>query len=399
MATCKSCDEKDATPRECGLDLCDVCHIWVTSSLGRTRHLFTVRQSIWQHILAKEEPELLTKVKEELQELRLNEEVLEEGLEEFADDWAPHSEDAWLRYFRWLLGDEHELFKKMKLHVDMRAEAATNGISSVAEIADDLNAMAAVFIDARVTFENEASKNDILREGDTPFIPEPTTRMFGTHLVRMDIDYCMVDGISSYHCRRNQLHLAQFLFDSMNGLDTRAFDWHGWVGYRVEPIRGSRARWPETPILQEHIGLLSKGYPDRRIGDRHRAALVLWHKSRHMEFLTRDVSAWARSFQLLRSVIESSPYVELEDSEISVRGRSGTKWQIHAWRSNSRFRVTRYDVDEAICIHAARECEGYPMGDIVVSVVQMLLDDINTSETVETLVPHMRQPDGDGEEE
>jgi len=392
---CISCAEGDATPRDCGLDLCDVCHMWVTSSLELTQRA-SWRGPLWPHVLVNEEPELLTKVRKELQELQLNERE-SEG-DEFADGLVPRSEvplseDAWLRYFRWLLGDEHELFKKMQVHVSMRAEAASNGSSSVEEIAEDLNAMAAVFTKVR-----DAFLSDIPNGGDTPFIPEPTTRMFGTHMVRMDIELFWVDEIPFRHGLGNYHRFAELLFDSMNGLDTRALGDRKSICSLRPDVRLSR--WPKTPIFQEHATLLALEYPERQVCNRHRAALMLWTRRRNMEFMTRDVSAWARSFQLLRSVIESSPDVELEESDISVRGRSGTRWQIHGspGAHSTIFQVTPYDADEKICI-GVREMRNFPPGDIIVSVVQMLLDDIKTSETVETLVPHMRQPDGDEEEE
>jgi len=388
---CISCAEDDATPRDCGLDLCGICHMWVTSSLEVTRRMFRLHP-LWPDILANKEPELLAKVKEELQELRLNGEDSEESADDLA---APHSEDAWIRYFRWLLGDEHELFKKMQLHVDVRAGAATNGISSVEEIAEDLNDLAVVFMEAREAFV----MNSIPNGGDTPFTPEPTTNRLGPHLVRMDIEFFSVDDIPFYHGKGNYANIAELLFDSMNGLDTRALGDRQRIS-EFRPDRRIRVLRPRTPILKEHVNLLALGYPERRVCNRHRAAMMLWNIRRNANFLIRDANAWARSFHLLRSVIESNPDVELEETGISVRGRSGTRWQIHGSPGvhSSIFRVTSYDADETICIHAPREMRDFPPGDIIVSVVRMLLDDIKTSETVETLVPHMRQPNG-GEEE
>ena len=400
MATCISCAEDDAIPRECGLDLCEVCHPWVIPSLRRTGRL-----PLWAHILVGQEPDILEKVHEELRELRINGDDDEwphtRSGRELDSDMAPRSDDAWLRYFRWLLGDEHELFNKMQLHVDTRADAVTNGISSVKEITDDLRDMAAVFIEAKVALEN-----GFLDVDDTSSIPDSTTRMFGSHQVRMDMEFCRVDGILFYHNRRDLKRLAQFLFDSMNGLDTRGLGIKRSIE-RAPPLQPSGWTWdsrlPKIPLMLEHISLLTSEYQDRHIGNRHRAALLLWHHQRNREFMTRDESAWERSFRLLRSVIESNPDVVLEETGISVRGRSGTKWRIDADRRSSmgNLKVIPYHADNArICIvlpaHVRRQ--DYPLGDIVISFVRMLLDDIKTSEFVETLVPHMRQPNG-GEEE
>ena len=121
MAMCKSCGEKDATPRKCGLDLCVVCHPWVAASLRRTKDL-----PRWGTQMLTHDPEIL---------MRTRDTMAEKGL---STGGPPLLEHNWIDYFRWLLSDDDEALCEMEQHVELRDDAEYIGEDSVEQIAGKL---------------------------------------------------------------------------------------------------------------------------------------------------------------------------------------------------------------------------------------------------------------------
>ena len=118
MAMCKSCDEKDATPRECGLDLCVVCHPWVAASLCRTDDL-----PRWGAEMLTHDPEILLRTRDAMAEKGLN------------TGGPPLCEYNWIAYFRWLLADDDEALCEMEQHIELRDDAEYIGEDSVEQMA------------------------------------------------------------------------------------------------------------------------------------------------------------------------------------------------------------------------------------------------------------------------
>jgi hypothetical protein len=136
--------------------------------------------------------------------------------------------------------------------------------------------------------------------------------------------------------------------------------------------------------------LAAKGEYGRDICDRHRAALLLWAFRSNKEFLSREPVPWGRSFQFLRSVIKPSSDVSLHSNGIDVCGRSGTPWRISAIPGfhGEQFTVSRIGGND-VCVLTREQSRDMPFGDLLSSLVLMLLDDVRTSERVFTLRHHM----------
>jgi len=384
MAMCKSCDEKDATPRECGLDLCVVCHPWVAASLCRTGDL-----PRWGAEMLTHDPEILVRTRDAMKE---------EGL---GTDGPPILGDNWLDYFRWLLGDDDEALREIEQHIELRDDAEYIGEDSVEQMAGKLLCL----VD-----EQEESREILVDShwGDGMVLdPDTVVHRFGGHEVEVSSGSFMVDEIHF----KNPETVAELLFDSIQELDERGFDERYQIYHSFElenPVLmgrysslgdgWTRFQLPSIPLLREHIWLAAKGEYGRDICNRHRAALLLWAFRYNKEFLSREPVPWGRSFQFLRSVIKPSSDVSLHSNGIDVCGRSGTPWRISAIPGfhGEQFTVSRIGGND-VCVLTREQSRDMPFGDLLSSLVLMLLDDVRTSERVFTLRHHMIT-DQEGEE-
>jgi len=377
MATCKSCDEEDATPRECGFDLCVVCHPWVAASLRRTNDL-----PGWGAEMLTHDPEILPRTRDAM---------AGKGL---STGGPPHCEYNWIAYFRWLLGDDDEALREMEQHVELRDDAEYIGEDSVEQIAGKLLCL----VD-----EQEASREILVDShwGDEMVLdPDPVVLRFGGYEVEVSSGLFMVDETHF----KNPETVAELLFDSIQELDERGFYERYQIYHSFElenPVLMScysrqrcddwnRFQLPSIPLLREHISLAAKGEYGRDICDRHRAALLLWAFRSNKEFLSRELIPWSRSFQFLRSVIKPSSDVSPHSNGIDVYGRSGTPWRISAIPGfhGEQFTVSRIGGND-VCVLTPQQSRDMPFGDLLSSLVLMLLDDVRTSERVFTLRHHM----------
>ena len=396
LRTCQSCDEQDTTVRmrECGLALCTVCYPWVSQSMERTSDL-----NYWADTLVSLEPGTFQNVRKRLEDdpiLRLDMNVPRPG----ASTRMPRFDNEWLEYYCWLLGSEHESFKELELHYDMRSDAGSLGISTVGEIGAYLtdkaheNGLGREAQNIRNWTDEETEWTD----EETECVVEPESLTFGFEVVFVDSESFIVDDYAINH--RFVKPLAELLFDSMNVLDSRAIEERFHVYQKPKGITKllPKTRLPTCPRLREFINQAAIGGLGPRITDLHRATLLYWLFTG--EYVTRDVIPWSRSFQFLHSVIASSTRVHANDVGITVRGDSGTPWRVSSrlgreriyWGGNPHgeaFVVHGPGREDPLCIIESRESYGMPLGDILAAVVMMLLDDIKTSRIVGTLQPCM----------
>lgn len=375
---CISCAEDDAILRECGFNLCVVCHPWVAASLCRTNDL-----PGWSAELLTYDPEVLVRTRDTMAEKGLN------------TGAPPLTDYAWIDYFRWLLSDDDEALREMEQHIELRDDAEYIGEESVEQMAGKLLGL----VD-----EQEASREilDDSHWGDgMVFEPDAVVHRFGGYEVEVSSGLFVVDEKTH---SKNPETVAELMFDSIQELDERGFEERYQIYHSFElenPVlmsRYSRQRcddWnrfqlPSIPLLREHIWLAAKGEYGRDIGDRHRAALLLWAFRSNKEFLSREPVPWGRSFQFLRSVIKPSSDVSLHSKGIDVYGRSGTPWRISSipGAHGEQFTVSRIG-GEDVCVLTHEQSRDMPFGDLLASLVLMLLDDVRTSERVYTLRHHM----------
>ncbi len=374
MAKCKSCDAEDASPRECGFDLCAVCHPWVAASLRRT-------SGLWGAEMLTPDPEILVRTRDAMKE---------QGL---GTGDPPFFEDNWIDYFRWLLSDDDEALREVEQHVELRDDAEYIGEDSVEQIAGKLLCLMDEQEESREVLVNSQWGDGMVLEPDT------VVHRFGGHEVEVSPGLFVVDEIHF----DNPETVAELLFDSIQELDERGFEERHQIYHSFELENPNlmarysrfgeawnRLQLPSIPLLREHIWLAAKGEYGRDICDRHRAALLLWVFRSNKEFLSRELVPWSRSFQFLRSVIKPSSDVSPHSNGIDVYGRSGTPWRISAIRGahGEQFRVSRIGGDD-VCVHTREQSRDMPLGDLLSSVVLMLLDDVRTSERVNTLRRNM----------
>ena len=383
LRTCQSCDEQDTTVRmrECGLALCTVCYPWVRQSLERTSDL-----PQWADTLLSVEPDIFQNVKKQLKELPIHD---ERGRP--IATTMPQADDEWLDYYRWLLGGEHERFKELELHVDMRRDAGSRGISTIEEIEISLT-------DKLLELQHAEDDREIQNWDASAMRREPQSIIFGSDVVWVSLDSFNVgDLIIRFHFEKS---LAELLFDSMNLLDTRPIDGRYFSYLKPSGITEmfDLQSLPRCPRLREFIHLAATGEFGRRIADSHRSMVLLWLFEPSREYVTRDVIPWSKSFQFLRSVIASSTRANANDVGITVRGDSGTPWRVsphpgcfmgHGGDPHGEVFVVDGPKGNPVCIIGSRESYHMPFGDILAAMVMMLLDDIKTSRIVRTLRPHM----------
>ena len=98
-----------------------------------------------------------------------------------------------------------------------------------------------------------------------------------------------------------------------------------------------------------------------------------------------------RSFQLLRSVIDSNPMISLFAEGIEVKGKSGTLWRVECQSEpaihSSSWSVSSAESGNRICIH--EQGNRLPLGDRLLTVVLSFHDDIELAKRVDTVAHEM----------
>ena len=203
-----------------------------------------------------------------------------------------------------------------------------------------------------------------------------------------------------------------------NGLDQLSdFPWiEQWQDYRCPSIYNNPTKWP-LKIFGMNLRLLvrtkSNGTRLAIIPDKpaiwaslialsfspssslngHLLYAIQYNWTNQKDILTHIDLPLRRSIQLLNEVIIGSPsQVFIEHDTILVIGRLGHFYEVkvgegahgapylirHVKSLNPR-------KSQLICIHSGRFHSNLPLGDIIASVVLSLIDDVTTSEKVESL--------------
>jgi hypothetical protein len=158
-----------------------------------------------------------------------------------------------------------------------------------------------------------------------------------------------------------------------------------------------RTSVPKAPILRENINRLSEGAFGLDMMNRFRMVLLLWTAHPEREYQTRARKPWAKSFQLLRQIIEeNSDRIDVEEGGLIVEGSSGNKYVVEpcygAYRAHGEeyyvWNLASKDM-QPICIRTTLQSSEMPMGDIIATLVMMLLNDVESARKVDSLVAHM----------
>ena len=153
---------------------------------------------------------------------------------------------------------------------------------------------------------------------------------------------------------------------------------------------------PKSPEFCRHIYCLAKGYHGKNLQCLMLAAIHRWRRklSPSHHFLVRDDEIWARSFQLLESIIESlgKRRAIIDIGVIKIKGDSG-KWygiQPATFKTFSQYwQVTTLPEGKLICIDIQQQHEKMPIGDQLASVVLALANDILMDREIHTLSPEL----------
>ncbi|MBA87407.1 MAG: hypothetical protein CMB29_05025 [Euryarchaeota archaeon] len=153
---------------------------------------------------------------------------------------------------------------------------------------------------------------------------------------------------------------------------------------------------PKSPEFCRQIYCLAKGYHGKNLQCLMLAAIHRWRRnlSPSHHFLVRDDQIWARSFQLLKSIIDSlgKRRAVIDIGVIKVKGDSG-KWysiQPATFKTFSQYwQVATLPEGKLICIDIQQQHEKMPIGDQLASVVLALANDRLMDREIHTLSPEL----------
>ena len=153
---------------------------------------------------------------------------------------------------------------------------------------------------------------------------------------------------------------------------------------------------PKSPEFCRQIYCLAKGYHGKNLQCLMLAAIHRWRRnlSPSHHFLVRDDQIWARSFQLLKSIIDSlgKRRAVIDIGVIKIKGDSG-KWysiQPATFKTFSQYwQVATLPEGKLICIDIQQQHEKMPIGDQLASVVLALANDRLMDREIHTLSPEL----------
>ena len=152
---------------------------------------------------------------------------------------------------------------------------------------------------------------------------------------------------------------------------------------------------PRTPFILEYILQLKSGRHGKILQYKLLALLQLWqHQDVYANsFITRDEEPWARSFQLLRNVVEGVSNARFIPTGIEVIGSSRAIYTIEqtAYTSVVQRWMVKRNMHETICIEIREEFSKLPLGDQLATLVHSLSDDLGTMHLIETLEDSIRR--------
>jgi len=148
---------------------------------------------------------------------------------------------------------------------------------------------------------------------------------------------------------------------------------------------------PDKPAIWASLIALSFSPASSLNG--HLLYSIQYNWTHQKEMITHIAPPLRRSIQLLNEVISGSPgEVYIEQETILVIGRLGHFYEIKVGEgAHGAPYIIRHVKSlnprqtQLICIHSGRFHSNLPLGDIIASVVLSLIDDITTSEKIESL--------------
>ena len=409
---CESCGHSTESIDSEKSFYCSLCTPWVISSIDRLGEI-----AGWANDLFDDGENKVRELRRELTQLMRTEFPGASWGPAFARgdgtfNGGPENDVAWLQVFTWLLGDDHDVVLQIKHHLNYRYwpdDWSTDDCGSLDTVDSIKHQLELLMEDAPPTYADDDEMNMVI-----DISPD---LMIAGHEVAVLDDRIWVDKVLFHntaldvHCH-NRLILPQLMFDTVHGLDNRPIEERAYLystGPWVRLLRMlRRTSVPKAPILRENINRLSEGAFGRDLMNRFRMVLLLWTAHPEREYQTRARKPWAKSFQLLRQIIEeNSDRIDVEEGGLIVEGSSGNKYSIEpcygAYRAHGEeYRVwnlstlhyhhLHYHQERdmpAICILTTQQSSGMPMGDIIATLVMMLLNDVESARKVVTLVAHM----------
>ena len=381
--SCESCNYEIATHRdEAWLALCNICAPWVESSLRRRGEIPS-----WASSFCDSRQDMFYETRKALMKYS----KIREGRGHWSRSEGtpfPTTERGWYQFLEYVMGGDYQSARIRIFHGIEIREKAIGYSNSVSAIQNRLR-----------------------------LVGENTEHLFG-HSIRLDGNSIWVNGVlfgpkaHDIHCQNRRI-LPQLIFDRYNTLDERTVEEMAYVYMRgpwIPLVRDTtNARVPTSFALREEICRIADGAYGGGPSDRIRSALLLWSTAVEREFLTCPRSAWARSFQWIREISQDfSDEVEIAENGIYVTGSSKNLYRISPAPPDGRtdrFEVCRIihreepnsselsvgdegDDTAPICIHSMTSNEedlARPLGDVIVSLILALRDDIQTAERIPQL--------------
>ena len=399
---CMSCNHEDAFAVEAGWPLCDICRPWVENSLKWTTDIPT-----WSRSFSQRREDLFEETRQALLQLaRSGNNAEEEGRH-----WnpthhtvcvIPNSELGWHHFLQWVLCEEIEDLDPEDQSISQFHCSQGAAVGAKAELLLDVQAS---ILKRR---EMVGTAYSVSRIRNQLSLMDENTEHIANHPVRQQGNSIWVSDTlfgpmaHEIHCQTTRI-LPHVMFERCHGLDNRPIEELAYAYMRGPWIQligqNTSARVPSSPSLREAISRIADGAFGDEPADRIRASLLLWSTVVELEFLTCPPSAWARSFQWVREIVEENPEsIQISKEGIYVDGTSKNRYRISpATRSqgHDRFEIRKVsrvgdDVlgDNPICIHSVTDDEQNPerpLGDVVVNLILALRDDLHTAEKIPQL--------------
>ena len=409
--TCKSCEQtynpakmswsRSEDASIAGTAICDICEPWVEYSGARTKKFPS-----WAKTLVHDDPQLIEETRAALENIvgqNYNAQWGPRGLNGRPHPFpthnhlGPHNDWAWLEFIEWCVGRGHPDIIRGFNHAEARDGDSwmSDELDTVESISRWLN---------HIREEMEDSSNAFFFTSEEGFI-YAETHTLGGHEITIHDATILIDGVE-FGDRSGENYwldpeiLPELLFDSIHDLDTRPIDFRAELySLNTQCLQFigqiGNIGAPKIPFIRELVNRLSHGDFEMEPARRFHAALILWSSHPEREFHTCSRGPWAKSFTLVREIVNEVPSeVRIDPSGLLVEGASGNLYRISppsakGWIYDG-FEVRTVskisdEVSSPICIHTAMQTSHLPMGDIIASLILMLRDDIESAKSIKPL--------------
>ena len=187
-----------------------------------------------------------------------------------------------------------------------------------------------------------------------------------------------------------------FLLGSEFNLPDPPFDWSP-EGFDLVVLDNERNRHrmplPKSSRAIEHFTAIWNGRDGSRLAKLLRGISFRW--AMNSGIIQSDIVAnpTERSFQLLRTIVDSMPYIQVDGFQISIIGTSGVEWRISAGigvhgapyvvRPVGRTPQGNPVLFREVCVYD--DAEHLPIGDRIATMALGLMNDEDTSKRVDTV--------------